>query len=102
MTRITQRIAVGELPDAPTAAVPSAGVTAPGDGVVSVPVGGLLRPPTVPVRADDLEPGDRIVVGGRAYSVTDTTDKAGMVVLSLRTDHTRWTCATDEVFEVIR
>jgi hypothetical protein len=109
MTRITAQIAVGELPDAPSAADASprssAGVTAPGDGVVSVPVGGLHAPTVVEVRAEDLEPGDELV---STAIVLNVRTRNGLTVLTVQnpralvTTISRITVAPDVLFEVIR
>jgi hypothetical protein len=109
MTAVTTQIAVGELPDAPSAADASprssAGVTAPGDGVVSVPVGGLHAPTIVEVRAEDLEPDDELV---STAIVLDVRTRNGLTVVTVQnpralvTTISRVTVAPDVLFEVIR
>jgi len=110
VTAVTAQIAVGELLDAPSAADASprssAGVTAPGDGVVSVPVAGGLHAPTiVAVRAEDLEPGDELASTAR---VLEVGSRNGLTVLTVQnpralvTTISRVTVAPDVLFEVIR
>jgi hypothetical protein len=109
VTAVTTQIAVGELPDAPSAADASprssAGVTAPGDGVVSVPVGGLHAPTIVEVRAEDLEPGDVLASGARVLEVGSRAGLTVVTVLNSRalvTTNSRITVAPDVLFGVIR
>lgn len=109
MTAVTAQIAVGELLDAPSAADASprssAGVTAPGDGVVSVPVGGLHAPTIVEVRAEDLEPDDELV---STAIVLNVRTRNGLTVVTVQnpralvTTISRVTVAPDVLFEVIR
>jgi len=109
VTAVTAQIGVGELPDAPSAADASprssAGVTAPGDGVVSVPVGGLHAPTIVEVRAEDLEPGDRV---GPGAEVLHVGSRGGLTVVTIQVarplvaSSSRITVAPDVLFEVIR
>ena len=113
MTAVTAQIGVGELPDAPSAADASprssAGVTAPGDGVVSVPVGGLHAPTIVAVRAEDLEPGD-VLHGPSTASLTvlNVGSRNGLAVVTVQVSRpllmscSRITCPPHELFEVIR
>jgi hypothetical protein len=82
-------------------------VTAPtGDGVVSVPVaGGLHAPTVVAVRAEDLEPGDRVGVGAEVLHVGS---RNGLTVVTIQVarpliaSSSRITVAPDVLFEVIR